>query len=456
MNIYRPQAPASTKPMSVVVNIHGGGFYAGNTLPLVYGPEYFMATGQVILISIAYRLNVFGFLSTGDESASGNYGLKDQTMALRWINRHIGAFGGDPDSVTILGQSAGSVSVNYHLTSNHSVGLYKNAIMLSGTVDAPWGQPADRPRSVVNRHARALGIKNAAQLDSKDLVKVMRRIPAKDLTTTVKSLYRWDALPLATYLPVVEPPGTPNPFLSVHPRIALAQGNFVRVPVMTTIVNGDGIPFIQPIIRLNSRYKEFNAHIFRLMPVILNMATNHPNMTTIVNRVRHRYLGKRGLVSPRKFDNVLRLATDYHFERPLYTTCQAMAKHVPVYVHKFDYRGLNSAAMFYTRTLRDYGVVHVDDLLYIFRISGLLPYQLTPRDERVQQVYMRHILSFIRFSDPGYPAWDVDEPKMTLFSNSESADLRIEQVPVKSHGFWREIQDLYESTRRNLTYFAHN
>lgn len=443
MNIYRPRVNPK-RPLNVVVFIHGGGFYSGNNSPLLYGPEFFMETGQVILVTIAYRLNVFGFLATGDAASPGNYGLKDQTMALRWINQHIGAFGGDPNAVTLMGQSAGSVAVNYHLVSKHSEGLYKNAIMLSGTVESPWAQPRERPRSVVNSHARALGIQNAARLDSMDLVEVFRKIPAKDLTSTVIDLYKWENLPVAAYLPVVEPPDTPDPFLTVHPRIALAQGDFVKVPVMTSITHGDGMNFIQPIIRLDSRYGEFNANMYSLMPVVLEMDQRHPNMTAIVSKVRARYFGRRGTVSPKNFDSVVRMSSDYHFGRPLFTTCQAMARHTPVFVHKLDYKGLNSISTFYTRTLRNYGVVHADDLMYLFRMVALFPYQLTPEDQKVQQAFMAHVMSFVKYSYPGYPAWNVNAPTMMRFSRSKRADVKIDQVYVKRHEFWRHVRDMYE------------
>lgn len=434
-----------TQPLNVVVFVHNGGFYAGNNNPLLNGPDYFMDTNQVIVVTIAYRLNVFGFLATGDEASPGNYGLKDQTMALRWVKRHIAAFGGDPNAVTFMGHGAGAASVNYHLVSRHSEGLYKNAIMLSGTVNAPWAAPKRRPRDVVNRHARALGIQNAARLESKDLVEVLRRIPAKDLTATVIDLYRWDNLPLAAYLPVVEPPGTSTPFLSVHPTIAMAQGDFVKVPVMTSITQGDGINFVQPLIRMHGRWREFNAKMHQVMPVILGMDRSHPNMTSIVNKVRHKYFGRRGIVTRRNLDSLVRLATDYNFGRPLYTTCQAMARHTPVYVHKFDYAGLQSMSTYYTRTLRDFGVVHGDDLLYLLRVVGLFPYQLTPQDAKVQQVLMKHVLSFIKFSYPGYPAWDINSPKMLRFRASLMANVRVDQVYVKRHEFWRQIQDMYET-----------
>jgi hypothetical protein len=79
----------------------------------------------VVVVSINYRLGFFGFLSTGDEHARGNFGLWDQTLALRWVKENISAFGGDPNNVTIFGQSAGGASVDFLTLSPHSRGIVK-------------------------------------------------------------------------------------------------------------------------------------------------------------------------------------------------------------------------------------------------------------------------------------------------------------------------------------------
>lgn len=443
MNIYRPKV-SHNRPLNVVVFFHGGGFYSGNNNPLFYGPDFFMETGQVILVTISYRLNVFGFLATGDSASPGNYGLKDQTMALRWINRHIGAFGGNPSAVTLMGQSAGAVAINYHLVSRQSEGLYKNVIMLSGTIDTPWAQPRQRPRALVNHHARTLGIKNAHTLSSQVLVAILRTIPAKELTQALVDARIWDLYPVAAYTPAVEPPGSPEPFLTVHPRVSMARGDFVKVPVMASTVPGEGINFVQPLIRLNNRHQEFNARMYRLLPIVLNMNPSHPNMTEIVNRIRFRYFGPIGKIGPHNFDSVLQMASDYYIGHPFYTSLQSLAKHMPVYAHYFDYKGLNSFSTIFTRTIRNYGVVHVDDLLYLFRFKALFPLQLDPTDVRAKNVFMKHFLKFILISYPGYDEWNETAPTMARFRNSEKAIVKRDTVYVKRHEFWQQIQEIYD------------
>lgn len=105
-----------------MVFIHPGAFFTGSPGPSQLDPQNFMNTGDVIFVTIAYRLGALGFLATGDESSPGNYGLKDQTMALQWVKDNVLSFGGNPDMVTIMGSSAGASCVHFHMLSPLSRG----------------------------------------------------------------------------------------------------------------------------------------------------------------------------------------------------------------------------------------------------------------------------------------------------------------------------------------------
>lgn len=89
---------------------------------------------DIVLVTVNYRLGSLGFLSTGDKESPGNYGLKDQVVALKFVKNNIAAFGGDPNSVTIVGYSAGGFSVTLHLLSPLSQGLFQKAIAMSGSI----------------------------------------------------------------------------------------------------------------------------------------------------------------------------------------------------------------------------------------------------------------------------------------------------------------------------------
>jgi carboxylesterase type B len=120
-----------------MVWIYGGGFYSGSASLPLYDGSLLSLKGDVIVVSMQYRVGPLGFLSLDDEHIPGNYGLLDQQMALQWVQNHIAAFGGDASYVTLFGESAGGASVSFHLLSPGSEQLFRNAIMESTTANAP-------------------------------------------------------------------------------------------------------------------------------------------------------------------------------------------------------------------------------------------------------------------------------------------------------------------------------
>ncbi|KAK3101968.1 hypothetical protein FSP39_007701 [Pinctada imbricata] len=129
LNIYIPNSIVSI-PRAVMLWIHGGGFQTGQGS--IYNGENVAVIGNVIVITINYRLDLFGFMSTDDNAYRGNYGLFDQLEAIRWTKKYIGSFGGDPNKITIFGESAGAFSIAMLSISPLSKELFQRAIMESG------------------------------------------------------------------------------------------------------------------------------------------------------------------------------------------------------------------------------------------------------------------------------------------------------------------------------------
>ena len=133
LNIYAPAGGAVDKP--VLVWFHGGAFVAGAAQDV--DGSALAQSADVIVVTVGYRLGIFGFLSLPEldreqGGPSGNYGIRDQQVALRWVQANIRAFGGDPAKVTIIGESAGGMSVWVHLVSKYSRGLFAQAVSMSG------------------------------------------------------------------------------------------------------------------------------------------------------------------------------------------------------------------------------------------------------------------------------------------------------------------------------------
>ncbi|KAI4885045.1 hypothetical protein NFI96_001981 [Prochilodus magdalenae] len=152
LNIWVPQGSTVSTGLPVMVFIYGGAFLLGasqgaNFLDnYLYSGEEIADRGNVIVVTVNYRVGTLGFLSTGEADLPGNYGLWDQHAAIAWVYRNIKAFGGDANNITIFGESAGGASVNFQMLSPHNKGLIRRAISQSGVALCPWA---------VNRNPRA-------------------------------------------------------------------------------------------------------------------------------------------------------------------------------------------------------------------------------------------------------------------------------------------------------------
>lgn len=164
--------------------------FAGTGNDDVYGPD-FLIEQNVILVTINYRVGVFGFLSFDTPEYSGNMSLKDQQLALKWISENIESFYGDNKRITLFGDSAGGISAHFHVLSNESRQYFRNAIAMSGTANSIWSL------SEVHNHT-SMAFQIAAELNEskstiEELIKYFKTIPAEQLKYTAMhegTLYR--------------------------------------------------------------------------------------------------------------------------------------------------------------------------------------------------------------------------------------------------------------------------
>lgn len=178
LNVWMPAGGKGQRKLPVLVYFYGGGFLAGDSSEPRYDGASLARKG-IITVTVNYRLGVFGFLALpaltkeSPHHASGNYGLLDQVAALRWVRRNIAAFGGDPERVTIGGESAGSMSVSALMASPLSKGLMQHAIGESGAVLANL---APQPLALAETQGRAFE-KHAGA----DSLAQLRAMPARTL-----------------------------------------------------------------------------------------------------------------------------------------------------------------------------------------------------------------------------------------------------------------------------------
>ncbi|XP_021702655.1 venom carboxylesterase-6 [Aedes aegypti] len=240
LNVYRPKK-CKHKKLPVMVYIHGGGYIGESADPLVLGPEKFMDTRKVIIVTLQYRLGPFGFLASDDRSAPGNFGLKDQSLALRWVQGNIESFGGDRRRVTLFGHSAGAASVQLHMMSPLSEGLFSKAISQSGSALAFWGREYPDQLGLVRKLAVAAEVKGAERMSSEKLITALRKVDASKLLASVDKLKFWNNQPIILFRPVAEKYVDDETFIKEDPKELWAAGRYRKIPWMTGYLPNDGI-----------------------------------------------------------------------------------------------------------------------------------------------------------------------------------------------------------------------
>jgi para-nitrobenzyl esterase len=234
LNVWRPAKAKASGRLPVIVWIYGGGFVNGGSSPPTYAGAALARQG-VVLVSFNYRLGRFGFFAhpqltqQAHDEPLGNYGYMDQLAALQWVKRNVAAFGGDASNVTIIGESAGGMSVNALLTSPLAQGLFAKAVVLSGGD----GKSADPGLAAVEQAGVNFATAKGIAADDAHALDRLRALPADAVV---------DGMNLANRAPQ-NPPTYVGPFVdgkvAVDAGAAFASGRFAKVPVMIGATSAD-------------------------------------------------------------------------------------------------------------------------------------------------------------------------------------------------------------------------
>nr|QIK02116.1 carboxylesterase 18 [Holotrichia parallela] len=380
INVYIPQKPDKRTLLPVMVWIYGGGFITGNSSYDLYGPDG-LVDQNIIVVSFNYRLGIFGFLSTGDDVAPGNIGLKDQIFALKWVKKNIKRFGGDPKKVTIFGESAGGASVSLLVISPLAKGLFQKAIMQSGTAICPWA---------FSRTAREAAFKVGARLNirtqnSRSLVDQLKNVSAdslqsQSLSVLAELLFR-DPLNGLIFAPVLEH-ASEDAVIHDEAYESLDKGNFNQVPQIIgyTSLEAALLANISPLVALFTILLNFTPS--RLVP--LDMNADETQLDTIGRRIRNFYAGSNGsILFPS--DNLINYLSDHFFVRPVQKTVNLTSKYVTTYLYRFSY----------TTNLAAKGAAHADELPYLFNSD-----RNSTDDRLIKKCMIKLWTNFAKYSDP--------------------------------------------------------
>ncbi|XP_049885046.1 juvenile hormone esterase-like [Pectinophora gossypiella] len=367
LNIYTPrnenELGRDKDLLPVMVFFHGGGWMCGGSSTDLYGPEYLLDR-DVVLVATNYRLGPLGFLSTQDEHCPGNNGLKDQQEALRFIQKIIHSFGGNKNSVTLFGESAGGASAHYHMLSETSAGLFHKAISESGTAMVPW---AEAPPGEALRNAfRLAKLLNCPQAPSERMLTCLRTKDSYDIINTEFRFYVWDYEPMTPFKAVIEP-DLPGAFLKRNVRKVPAAP---AVPWMTGLTRDEGCLKSGWITSNTTRFQEYMSGFDTIAPVTFYYE-NSPYVDVITKKIRNKYL-KDGEFGDIK-SGILDIYTDSYFAYPVIEAVELTFNYTkkPVYLYALSYKAKNSFSEIFGVPDTDNYICHADDLMYLFPIYFL-------------------------------------------------------------------------------------
>jgi para-nitrobenzyl esterase len=407
VNVWRPAGAAGALP--VMVWLHGGGFVGGGSSSPIYDGSAFARQG-VVLVSLNYRLSRLGFFAhpalIAGEPPLANFGYMDQLAALRWVRRNVAAFGGDPDQVTLAGESAGGASVLTWMTTPLGRGLFHQAVVMSGggrhalaTRAMRGGRPPALSADAIDgEYARSLGIEGggpealaalrARAADSLvaglDLGEVGRAGLRCVMTAVKTPPPHPPCAPLLAGTPVVD--GT---IVTGMPGRALASGEAPGVPIIVGTTAAE-VPEVFPP-SLEAPYEWFgnDARAAR--------AHYRPSLlTSIALAIKDREDAARALP-------LLSMSADMTMHEPArFVARQVSAQGRPAWLYRFSYTAQSTRPGRREQT-------HAGELPFLFEtLTARYGNAVSERDRAIAQAFNRYVVNFVKHGDPngpGLPRW---------------------------------------------------
>jgi para-nitrobenzyl esterase len=378
LNVYTPPDAQPGAALPVIVWIHGGAATTGSASE--YPAAGLAQTGRAVVVTINYRLGVFGFLALPElqkQDPKMNFGMQDQLAALQWVQRNIAAFGGDKQRVTIAGESFGGQSVMIHMVSKLSAGLMHRAIVQSaaptGLFNAPWTIPVAFATSETY-------VSGTSCAQSTDRMTCLRKLPAQDLLDA--SPYSTDfRKPSGIWGPMLDGQLFPAPVFD-----KFKSGDFNRVPLLIGM-NRDELQALVALAYQVPTGKPPTVEEFKTSLSSFGTPQAASNLLTSFYPVR-RYGSPQNALSA--------LLTDFLFMCPNHRATKVLATKVPTFAYRFDDRDAPSILDAPDLNMLAY---HGAEVPYLFEMWTDKP--LTATQQALAAQMKKYWGNFAATGDPG-------------------------------------------------------
>ncbi|XP_053653245.2 carboxylic ester hydrolase [Cherax quadricarinatus] len=453
LSIFTPKPGEPEAQLPVMVFIHGGAFFYEGIRK--FSPYVFL-NEDVVLIFIQYRLGILGFLSTGDSVIPGNFGLKDQTMALQWIQRNVYNFGGDASRVTIFGVSAGAVSVHFHILSPHSQGLFARGIMQSGTMFGPWAL-GGQFKEVAQYTGKLFGCPDGGEVQSESqsniLLTCLQGVSVENLTMSLTQYYK------SVFHPLLLGPRVDGDFLPAEPEVLMTQGKHSTVDIISGVNSHEGGIFAFYLYASESAKSELLNNVDKICPATLYLE-HETKPVELATKIYGQYVG--GVrVNLEDADIICQMFGDRLFNVPHDRAAILHAKNVgpqkKTFLYELNHRGQRSLGSRYNTDVGRHWVTHGDDLFYLFTGENT---EWKPL-ERPEDLTLRHIMLklWTNFAATGNPTPD---DSLNIVWEAAHPDnlhhLSLTPTPTMKADYRHKVRAFWDSlpTQQNLLLHSEN
>lgn len=402
---------------AVIVWIHSGNFSVGS--PVDIEPFQMVFKQKVIVVTFSYRLNIFGFLSTDDGEAQGNYGLMDQSAALYWIKRNINYFGGDENRITLMGHDAGATSAALHMTSGEwSKGAFHKVILMSGNPLANIRLPHEHNNDL----DKISNIFGCARRPTSMLIQCLKRVDPKIMTENLPSI-EWG--------PIVDF-GLSNisyPFIENQPEVLFKSGAYHNVPILIGITNMEEVlSLFQNHITLEltpedikSFFSDIAEKDIHKMVVSDDWCTNYQ---LVSESIEFMYSEEGNNEENINNQIVVNAHTEKFYLAPLQRFVDILSNHQNMYAYIFQYRSKSLTTDFPNWV----GVPKYFDQIFVWGIpymDKLIEWKST--DKKIADIIMTLWANFAKTSNPTksnvYVKWGkITPPKYSVLLIDENFD----------------------------------
>ncbi|XP_062543904.1 esterase B1-like [Armigeres subalbatus] len=456
LNVYTPKLPTKqdNEKLPVMVWIHGGGFNFESGDSSLYGPEFLLKEG-VVVVTCNYRLGALGFLSLPSVGIHGNMGLKDQQLVLQWVNENIAGFGGDSNNVTLFGESAGGASVHLNYLNETSRQYFHKAICMSGVSYNPWVLESN-PEVKARHLAKLLG---ADVTNDEDVYRTLMGAPPNELilqSTNILSEADKGTNKFFPFTPVVESTLSEKPFLTENLISLMMKPNMTNIPLITGLTSNEGLLVAGESLKDIELYE---ADATKLVPQELPL--DGDRLKDAAFEIKRFFFGDDAITVER-LSTLVDILSDNMFVMAAYVASELHARYqneAPLYFYLDSFVGqLNKYRNVFAAPDHLEGVCHADELPYLFSSTWLgTDVEQGSREDNFRSTICKLWTNFAKHGNPTptdggidfvwAPVKPVSDSQFVLDAAELNDELKMVQNPFGERvQFWRELFARYYDT----------